>query len=179
MSEGIATLSDATFDEHVKSADTPVLVDFWAEWCGPCKMIAPILEEISGEQKGKIGIAKLNIDDNLDITRRYEVMSIPTMILFKDGEPRCGSWGPGARHSCSRSSRPICKGPGSESTAAAWATGRRRVADLQYRLAGVGLPCPPDPEGVSGGHGGRGGSFQYRRGLRVDGVCGGQTWGPW
>jgi thioredoxin 1 len=88
MSEGIATLSDATFDEHVKSADTPVLVDFWAEWCGPCKMIAPILEEISGEQKGKIGIAKLNIDDNLDITRRYEVMSIPTMILFKDGEPQ-------------------------------------------------------------------------------------------
>jgi thioredoxin 1 len=88
MSEGIETLSDATFDEHVKSADTPVLVDFWAEWCGPCKMIAPILEEISGEQKGKIEIAKLNIDENLDITRRYEVMSIPTMILFKDGEPQ-------------------------------------------------------------------------------------------
>ncbi len=88
MSEGIETLSDATFDEHVKSADTPVLVDFWAEWCGPCKMIAPILEEISGEQKGKIEIAKLNIDDNLDVTRRYEVMSIPTMILFKDGEPQ-------------------------------------------------------------------------------------------
>jgi thioredoxin 1 len=88
MSEGIATLSDATFDEHVKSADTPVLVDFWAEWCGPCKMIAPILEEISGEQKGKIEIAKLNIDDNLDVTRRYDVMSIPTMILFKDGEPQ-------------------------------------------------------------------------------------------
>jgi thioredoxin 1 len=86
MSEGIATLSDATFDEHVKSADTPVLVDFWAEWCGPCKMIAPILEEISGEQKGKIEIAKLNIDDNLEITRRYDVMSIPTMLLFKDGE---------------------------------------------------------------------------------------------
>jgi len=85
---GIATLSDATFDEHVKSADHAVLVDFWAEWCGPCKMIAPILEEISGEQKGKIEIAKLNIDENLDVTRRYEVMSIPTMILFKDGEPQ-------------------------------------------------------------------------------------------
>ena len=62
----IATLSDATFDEHVKSADTPVLVDFWAEWCGPCKMIAPILEEIAGEQAGSSEIAKLNIDDNLD-----------------------------------------------------------------------------------------------------------------
>ena len=87
MSESITALSDATFDEHVKAADTPVLVDFWAEWCGPCKMIAPILEEISVEQEGKIAVAKLNIDENLDVTRRFEVMSIPTMILFKDGEP--------------------------------------------------------------------------------------------
>ena len=87
MSEAITALSDATFDEHVKAADTPVLVDFWAEWCGPCKMIAPVLEEISAEHKGKIQIAKLNIDDNLDVTRRYEVMSIPTLLLFKDGEP--------------------------------------------------------------------------------------------
>jgi thioredoxin 1 len=88
MGKGITALSDATFDEHVKAADTPVLVDFWAEWCGPCKMIAPVLEEISGEQAGKIEIAKLNIDENLDVTRRYEVMSVPTMILFKDGEPQ-------------------------------------------------------------------------------------------
>jgi thioredoxin 1 len=88
MSEKIVTLSDATFDEHVKASDVPVLVDFWAEWCGPCKMIAPVLEEIAEEQTGKLQIGKLNIDDNLDVTRRYDVMSIPTLILFKDGEPK-------------------------------------------------------------------------------------------
>ena len=87
MSEKIVTLGDATFDEHVKGSEVPVLVDFWAEWCGPCKMIAPILEEIADEQAGKLQVAKLNIDDNLDVTRRYDVMSIPTLILFKDGEP--------------------------------------------------------------------------------------------
>ena len=88
MSEKIVTLDDATFDEHVKSSDVPVLVDFWAEWCGPCKMIAPILEEISAEQGDKISVAKLNSDETLDVTRRFEVMSIPTLILFKDGEPQ-------------------------------------------------------------------------------------------
>jgi thioredoxin 1 len=87
MSEKIVTLSDATFDEHVKSSEVPVLVDFWAEWCGPCKMISPVLEEIAEEQAGKIQIGKLNIDDNLEVTRRFDVMSIPTLILFKDGQP--------------------------------------------------------------------------------------------
>ena len=88
MSEKIVTLTDATFDEHVKAADVPVLVDFWAEWCGPCKMISPVLEEIAEEHAGKIEIAKLNVDDSLDVSRRYDVMSIPTLILFKDGEPQ-------------------------------------------------------------------------------------------
>jgi thioredoxin 1 len=88
MSGKITELSDATFDEHVKASDVPVLVDFWAEWCGPCKMITPVLEEIAEEQAGKISITKLNIDDNLDVTRRFDVMSIPTLILFKDGEPQ-------------------------------------------------------------------------------------------
>ena len=81
------TLSTTTFDEEINSASTPVLVDFWAEWCGPCKLIAPILDEIASEQEGKLTVAKLNVDDAPDIARRFGVMSIPTMILFDGGEP--------------------------------------------------------------------------------------------
>ena len=86
MADNILTLSDATFDEAIGGADTPVLVDFWAEWCGPCKMIAPTLEEIATEQSGKLTIAKLNVDDNPDTARRFDVMSIPTLLVFKGGE---------------------------------------------------------------------------------------------
>ncbi len=88
MADGIVTLSDTTFDEEVKGASEPILVDFWAEWCGPCKMIASTLEELSRDYAGKLKIAKLNVDDNPDVARRFEVMSIPTLILFKDGEPQ-------------------------------------------------------------------------------------------
>jgi thioredoxin 1 len=88
MGSGILHLSDSNFDEEIKASDEPVLVDFWAEWCGPCKMIGPTLEEISKDFAGRLKVAKLNVDDAQSTAQRFEVMSIPTLILFKDGEPQ-------------------------------------------------------------------------------------------
>jgi len=86
MSDAILTVTDDNFDAQVAASDKPVLLDFWAEWCGPCKMIAPILDEVAGEYAGKIAVAKLNIDDNPNTPPRFGVRGIPTLILFKNGE---------------------------------------------------------------------------------------------
>ena len=86
MSENIVKVSDDSFDNDVLSASGPVLVDYWAEWCGPCKTIAPVLDEIADEYDGRLTIAKLNIDDNPNTPPRYGIRGIPTLMLFKDGE---------------------------------------------------------------------------------------------
>src|SRR5690554_548282 len=85
MSEHISNITDAGFERDVLQAEGPVLVDYWAEWCGPCKMIAPVLEEIAQEYAGKIKICKLNIDDNKETPPKYAVRGIPTLMLFKNG----------------------------------------------------------------------------------------------
>lgn len=86
MSENVTNVTDSDFDSQVLQSDLPVLVDYWAEWCGPCKMIAPVLEEIAEEYNGKLRICKLNIDENPDTPPRYGIRGIPTLMLFKDGE---------------------------------------------------------------------------------------------
>ena len=93
MADGIVNLTNSTFDETVASAELPVVVDFWAEWCGPCKMIAPILSEIATEQAEHLTVAKINVDENPEIAQKFSVMSIPTLIVFKEGKAVEGAVG--------------------------------------------------------------------------------------
>ena len=86
MSEHITHLNDASFEQDVLQSQLPVLVDYWAEWCGPCKMIAPMLDEIATAYEGKLQVAKLNVDDNRGIPAKFGIRGIPTLMLFKDGQ---------------------------------------------------------------------------------------------
>ena len=87
MANEVKTLTDATFDDEVAKATMPMIVDFWAPWCGPCRMVGPIIDEIAQEHGDKVTIGKLNVDENPGTASKFSVMSIPTIILFKDGEP--------------------------------------------------------------------------------------------
>ena len=86
MADQVVHVGDDDFEAQVLKSDTPVLVDFWAEWCGPCKMIAPILDEVSKDYDGKLRIAKMNVDQNRDVPAKYGIRGIPTLMLFKDGQ---------------------------------------------------------------------------------------------
>lgn len=85
-SDKVVTLSEDNFEQEVLKSDTPVLVDFWAQWCGPCRMVAPVLDQIANEMDGKVRVAKLDVDSNQKIAYQFQVSSIPTFILFKDGQ---------------------------------------------------------------------------------------------
>ena len=86
MSDAIVYVTDSSFDSEVLQSTTPVLVDYWAEWCGPCKMIGPILDELSSTYAGRLQVAKMNVDDNRDIPAKFGIRGIPTLMLFKDGQ---------------------------------------------------------------------------------------------
>lgn len=87
MGNATTTLDQASFSEQIATADKPILVDFWAAWCGPCKALAPILDEVAGENVDKLTVAKVNVDENPELARQFDIMSIPTLIVFKDGQP--------------------------------------------------------------------------------------------
>jgi thioredoxin len=87
------TITESTFQQEVLESDRPVLVDFWAEWCGPCHAVAPILDQIAGERGDELRLVKVNIDEEPELAQRYGIMSIPTMILFEDGQPKAAALG--------------------------------------------------------------------------------------
>ncbi len=173
MVTGITNLTSATFDETIASSEVPVVVDFWAEWCGPCKMISPILGEIASEHLGQLTVTKLNVDEHPDLARRYDVMSIPTLLVFDGGEPRkrvVGAKGKG------QLLEELSRIPGNALPLKLGLSGDA-VRDLQRRLTAAGfaasdaepgLFCPETDAAVR--------AFQSAHGLHPDGVVDDQTW---
>ena len=170
--QGITHLTTATFDEAVDGSTAPVLVDFWAEWCGPCKMIAPMLEEMAAELGDQVTITKLNVDENPEIALRYSVMSIPTLLLFDGGDSqeaarrRQGQGQPSAGARRISGDFPLTPGQRGEA-----------VRDLQRRLGAAGF----QPAGAEAGFFARPRKpplreFQEKRGLRATGTCDDETW---
>ena len=96
-------VTEATFEQEVLQSETPVLVDFWAEWCGPCHAVAPVLDKIASEREGELRVVKVNIDEEQGIAMRYGIASIPTMVLFKDGQPAAAAIGAQPKASLERS----------------------------------------------------------------------------
>jgi thioredoxin 1 len=103
MTIDVIDVTEATFENEVLQSETPVLVDVWAQWCGPCHAVSPVLEKIAEERNGELKLVKINIDDEPSLSSRYGVMSIPTMILFKDGEPAAAAVGAQPKQALERS----------------------------------------------------------------------------
>src|SRR2546425_102029 len=112
MSDNVIQVSDGDFDAEVLASDRPVHVDFWAEWCVPCHMVSPVVEEIARDHAGELKAAKLNVDDNPETTRKYGVMSIPTLIVFKDGKEQARVVGARGKDAILREIQPHLAGAG-------------------------------------------------------------------